>query len=119
MGELRRWIKPATIDLFGVVRYKEPRPWPRRLRCAWAVLRGRPVAYRIHVNGSIDIPAGATGGCITECTVDGAGQADLHGPETDLSVAMQLLDEMFSQPLPADWETRARELLVRHKIREA
>ena len=69
MEYLRRWIKPGSFDAFGV-RYQEPRPVPRRLRCAWAVLRGRPVAYRIHVTSPIEFAPGTAGACVVECKID-------------------------------------------------
>lgn len=41
---------------------------------------------------------------------------EVRAMAADLALALRLLAEMFSQPLPSDWETRARELLERHGV---
>lgn len=41
---------------------------------------------------------------------------EVRAMAADLALALRLLAEMFNQPLPTDWETRARELLDRNGV---
>ncbi len=51
------------------------RHFPRRLKVAWRALRGRPIAYRLHIAHGVEIEPMATG-CVIECLIHSQNDDD-------------------------------------------